>query len=41
MVDAITANIPYTIPTGETLVNESFGPNKFMGAGLERSSARR
>ncbi len=31
MVDAITANIPYTIPTGETLVNESFGPKNIHG----------
>ena len=31
MVDAITANIPYTVPTGETLVNESFGPKNIHG----------
>ena len=23
----VTASIPYTIDTGETLVNETFGPN--------------
>jgi hypothetical protein len=31
MIDAITANIPYTVPTGETLVNESFGPKNIHG----------
>lgn len=31
MVDAITAEIPYTVPTGETLVNESFGPKNIHG----------
>jgi hypothetical protein len=27
MIQEITAGIPYTVDTGETLVNESFGPN--------------
>ena len=31
MVETITAQIPYTIPTGETLINESFGPNNIHG----------
>jgi hypothetical protein len=31
MDDAITAEIPYTIPTDEKLVNESFGPKNIHG----------
>lgn len=31
MIEAITAQIPYTIPTGEKLVNESFGPKNIHG----------
>jgi hypothetical protein len=31
MVDAITAEIPYTVPTEEKLVNESFGPKNIHG----------
>jgi len=31
MVDTIAAEIPYTLPTGETLVNESFGPKNIHG----------
>ena len=31
MDDAITAEIPYTIPTEEKLVNESFGPKNIHG----------
>ena len=31
MSDSLTVDIPYTIPTGETLVNESFGPNNIHG----------
>jgi len=31
MSDLLTVDIPYTIPTGETLVNESFGPNNIHG----------
>jgi hypothetical protein len=31
MVDTVTVEIPYTVPTGETLVNESFGPKNIHG----------
>ncbi|HEU5464335.1 MAG TPA: CmcJ/NvfI family oxidoreductase [Candidatus Binatia bacterium] len=31
MVEAITAEIPYTLPTEEKLVNESFGPKNIHG----------
>jgi hypothetical protein len=31
MLDAITAEIPYTIDNGEVLVNESFGPKNIHG----------
>lgn len=31
MDDAITAEIPYTVPTDEKLVNESFGPKNIHG----------
>ena len=31
MVEAIIAEIPYTLPTGEKLVNESFGPKNIHG----------
>ena len=31
MIDAITAEIPYTVPTDEKLVNESFGPKNTHG----------
>jgi len=31
MADVITAEIPYTVDTGETLVNESFGPKNIHG----------
>ena len=31
MSDLLTVDIPYTISTGETLVNESFGPNNIHG----------
>ena len=38
MLEALTVEIPYTVDTGEVLVNESFGPKIFTDEGRERWS---
>ena len=32
MNETVTVNIPYTIDTGEKLVNETFGPEQYSPA---------